>query len=116
VLGVPALFAKLGRASEIRAMQPRFLWLALLPLLALQPALSRAADPPQPLLDDEMSAHLREAGEFARKATEELLRSFELLRNSIPRYGVPYLDEHGNIVIPRREPPGARPPGSRTSA
>jgi len=63
-----------------------------------------------------MSAHLREAGELARKATEELLRSFELLRDAIPRYGVPYLDEHGNIVIPRRLPAAAPPPGLRTSA
>jgi hypothetical protein len=63
-----------------------------------------------------MSAHLREAGELARKATEELLRSFEALRQSIPRYGVPYLDEQGNIVIPRRPPPAAPPPGLRTSA
>jgi hypothetical protein len=97
-------------------MQPRLLWLALLPLIALQPALSEAAGPPAPLFDEEMSAQLHAAGELARKATEELLRSFELLRSAIPRYGAPYLDEHGNIVIPRRHGPAAPPPGTRTAA
>lgn len=96
-------------------MPPRLLWLTLLPLVALQPALSQAG-PPSPFFDKEMSAQLREAGELARKATEELLRSFELLRSAIPRYGAPYLDEHGNIVIPRRHRPAAPPPGMPSAA
>jgi hypothetical protein len=97
-------------------MPPRLLWISLLPLLALQPALSQAAGPPLPFFDEEMSAQLREAGELARKATEELLRSFELLRNAVPRYGAPYLDERGNIVIPRRHRPDTPPSGTRTAA
>jgi len=83
-------------------MPPRLLWLALLPLLALEPTLSRAEGSPPPFFDPEMSAQLRAAGDLARKATEDLLRSFEMLRSAIPRYGAPYVDEHGNIVIPRR--------------
>ena len=97
-------------------MPPRLLWLALLPLLALEPTLSRAEGSPPPFFDPETSAQLREAGELARKATEDLLRSFELLRNAIPRYGVPYVDEHGNIVIPRRPRPTAPPPDAPSPA
>ncbi|SRR5579885_1701013 len=95
-------------------MSPRLLWVALLPLLALQPALSRAAGPPTPFFDDQMSAQIRQAGELARKATEDLLRSLELLRQAMPRYGAPYLDEHGDIVIPRR--PRSVPPGTSGTA
>ena len=97
-------------------MPPRLLWLALLPLLALEPTLSRAEGSPPPFFDPGMSAQLREAGELARKATEDLLRSFELLRNAIPRYGVPYVDEHGNIVIPRRPRPPAQAPDAPSRA
>jgi hypothetical protein len=97
-------------------MPPRLLWLSLLPLLALQPALSQAAGASPPFFDEDMSAQLREAGELARKATEDLLRSFELLRDAIPRYGVPYLDEHGNIIIPRHPRPAAPGAGTRTAA
>jgi hypothetical protein len=86
-------------------MPPRLFWLLVLPLLALQPALSQAESQTLPFGEGEVGTKLKEAGEFARKATEDLLRSFEMLRNAIPEYGAPYLDGHGNIVIPRRPHP-----------
>lgn len=86
-------------------MSSRLLWLSVLPILALQPALSRAADPPLPFGGAPVEQRLREAGEFARKATRELLNSFEQLRLAIPAYGAPYFDDNGNIVIPRRHNP-----------
>lgn len=89
-------------------MPPRLIWLSVLPLLALQPALSQAESQAAPFFDERMTAQLRDAAELAHKATQDLLRSFELLRNAIPVYGAPYIDEQGNIVIPRR--PHAAPP------
>ncbi|HUZ73591.1 MAG TPA: hypothetical protein VMU87_11445 [Stellaceae bacterium] len=88
-------------------MSPRFLWLSVLPILALQPALSRAADPSMPFVVTPMEQRLREAGDLARQATDALLHSFEQLRRAIPDYGTPYVDESGNIVIPRRHSPAA---------
>jgi hypothetical protein len=81
-------------------MPQRFIILSVLPLLAVAPALSRAAAPPAAFPDDE----LRQAQELAQQAGGELLRSFERLWNAIPAYGAPYVDAHGNIVIPRRQP------------
>jgi len=98
-------------------MPPRHFWLLVLPLLALQPALSRAAGQTLtlPFADGQMSTQLEAAGALARKATEQLLRSFEMLRNAIPQFGAPYLDGHGNIVIPRQPHP-AEPAGAPVPA
>jgi len=91
-------------------MSPRLLWLSVLPVLALQPALSRAAGQHLTIDNPPITETLREAGDLARKAKDELLRSFELLREAIPRYGLPYLDANGNIVVPR-QPRRAAPRG-----
>ncbi len=92
-------------------MSPRFLWLCVLPVLALQPALSRAADPALPFAGTPMEQRLRAAEDLVRQASQELLRSFEQLRRAIPQYGAPYVDDDGDIVIPRRHGPAA-PPGT----
>lgn len=42
------------------------------------------------------------AQEMARKGLQELLRSFELFREGIPEYGLPYIAPNGDIVIPRK--------------
>jgi hypothetical protein len=91
-------------------MSPRLFWLTALPLLALQPALSRAADAPLPLVVPPVAQKLREAGDLARQATQELLHSFEQLRQVIPQFGKPYFDDNCDLVIPRRHDPAA-PPG-----
>ncbi len=90
-------------------MPPRLLLLAILPLLALAPPLSRA-EQPAPFPDDAMQAQIRQAEELARRAGEDLLHSFQVLQSAIPRYGVPYIDGNGDIVIPRRH----RPPPNGT--
>ena len=78
-------------------MTPRILILTILPILAIEPALSRAADFP----DQEMTQQLQEAQRLARQAGDDLLHSLQSLVQAIPQYGLPYLDERGNIVIPR---------------
>jgi hypothetical protein len=86
-------------------MSPRLLLLSMIPVLALAPALSRAEGPPSPFPDAEIREQLHQAEKYARQAGEELMRSLQRLESAIPRYGVPYVDESGNIVIPRRHRP-----------
>ena len=90
-------------------MNPRLLLLVMLPLLAAGPALSNDAGRAPPFADPQMIDQLREAQDLARQAGERLLRSFEALERAIPRYGVPYIDADGNIVIPRRNRPRGTP-------
>jgi hypothetical protein len=90
-------------------MTPRTFLLALLPVLAVAPNLSSAAGQEPEFPDPQMRQQLQEAGELARKGTEELMRSMQLLESAIPTYGLPYLDGDGNIVIPRRHIPAPIP-------
>ncbi len=86
-------------------MTPRTFLLALLPVLAVAPSLSIAADPPPAFPDPQLRQQLQQAEELARKGTEELMRSIELLESTIPTYGLPYVDGDGNIVIRAHRPP-----------
>jgi hypothetical protein len=90
-------------------MTPRVFLLTVLPILAMAPSLSNAAGPPPDFPDPQMRQQLQQAEELARKGTEELLRSIELLESAIPTYGLPYVDGDGNIVIPRRHDPAPIP-------
>src|ERR1700692_3202509 len=90
-------------------MSPRLLLLSMIPVIALSPALSRAEGPASPFPDAEIREQLRQVGEYARQAGEEMMRSLQRLESAIPRYGVPYVDESGNIVIPRRHRPAPMP-------
>jgi hypothetical protein len=88
-------------------MSPRLLLLSMIPVIALSPALSRAEGPPSPVPDAEIRERLQQMEQYARQAGDELIRSLQLIESAIPRYGVPYVDESGNIVIPRRQRPAA---------
>ncbi|MGH7090270.1 MAG: hypothetical protein ACREFQ_15345, partial [Stellaceae bacterium] len=90
--------------AKIRAMDARLAALALVPLLAVEAPLSNAEGARQPFPDPHMMQQLREAQDLALRAGQDLARSFAILQQAIPRFGVPYLDEHGNIVIPRLAP------------
>lgn len=50
----------------------------------------------------------REPEELAREGVEKLMRALEGLLQAIPQYGAPYVDEDGDIVIPRLNPPAER--------
>lgn len=56
------------------------------------------------------------AERLAREGVDKLLRSFDALRDAVPRYGMPYVAPDGSIVIPRQAPseplpsePGEKP-------
>jgi hypothetical protein len=55
-----------------------------------------------------------EANELALEGIGKLMRALELFMQSIPAYGQPYIDDDGNIVIPRvidpEAPPALEPP------
>jgi hypothetical protein len=82
-------------------------------LLAHAPTID-AADQPPSFLDPQSQEDWSRAQELARHGIDELLRSFELFKDSLPVYGAPYIDQNGNIVIPRQPrmtpPLGAPPP------
>ena len=92
-------------------MTPRILLLSIVPLLAVEPGLSSAAGPALPFADERLSEQLQQAQDLARQAGENLVRSLQILESALPRYGLPYLDGQGNIVIPRldRAAPGGTP-------
>lgn len=72
--------------------------------LAIATAAALAAGAPalaQSSPDDETAKKQERAAELAREATEMLMRAIELMIQSIPQYGLPEIDEDGNIVIPR---------------
>lgn len=72
-------------------------------LLAQAPA-AAAEDRPLPFPDQQTQEQWQRAEELARKGMEELLRSFELFKESLPEYGTPYVNRNGDIVIPRKQP------------
>ena len=69
----------------------------------------RANDEPSFFSDPRVSQELQRAQELARRAATHLLESLHRLEQTVPRYGLPYLDESGNIVIPRRPAPPLPP-------
>jgi hypothetical protein len=78
----------------------------ILTMVLLSAALAMAAPAapqttPERTPQDEMTEKQREAAELARQATEMLMKAMDLIIQSIPQYGPPEIDEHGNIIIPR---------------
>lgn len=93
-------------------MTPRglVLLLTIVPLIAAEPSLSSAAGQSLPFEDPQIGEQLRQAEDLARQASERFWRSIEMLGRELPRYGLPYVDDQGDIVIPRRG--GAVPRGT----
>ncbi|HUK60330.1 MAG TPA: hypothetical protein VLV50_13950 [Stellaceae bacterium] len=81
-------------------MTPRLALLLIVPLVALAPNLSSAADQ-RDFPDAQMMQQFAEAQRLARQAGEDMVRAMDALARAVPRYGMPYLDRDGNIVIPR---------------
>ena len=50
-----------------------------------------------------------DAAELARDGIEKLMQALELLIKNIPQYEVPFINEHGDIIIKRKNPPKPRP-------
>ena len=90
-------------------MTPRLALLTILPLVALAPSLSSAADRPA-FPDRQMLQQFAEAQRLARQAGADMMRALDALEQAVPQYGMPYLDRDGNIVIPRLQRPPAGTP------
>lgn len=71
-------------------------------LLSISVAAPAAADDPPALPPPE-------ASELALEGVDKLMRALELFMQSIPTYGQPFVDENGNIVIPRLDDPAGSP-------
>jgi hypothetical protein len=81
-------------------MSRRLALLSILPLLAVEPTLSNAADQPN-FADQQIMQQLAEAQRLAQQAGVDMMGAIDALARAVPRYGVPYIDRYGNIVIPR---------------
>ena len=46
-----------------------------------------------------------QAREKLRQGAERIMEAIEMMIHAIPTYGMPRIDEHGNIIIPRRGGP-----------
>jgi hypothetical protein len=84
-------------------MSRRLALLSILPLLAVEPTLSNAADQPN-FPDQQMMQQLTEAQRLAQQAGVDMIGALDALARAVPRYGVPYMDRDGNIIIPRLRP------------
>jgi hypothetical protein len=86
-------------------MTPRsLLLLSIVPLLAVEPGFSSAAGHSLQFNDPQLAQQLQQAEDLARQAGEQVFQSLQTLERDLPRYGVPFFDQNGNIVIPRRNP------------
>ena len=65
------------------------------PILLCGPAF---ADAPR---SDDSTEKQRRATELAIQATQMLMHAMELMIRSLPQYGPPYINENGDIIIPR---------------
>jgi hypothetical protein len=51
-----------------------------------------------------------EAAELAREGIEKLMQALQMLIKNIPQYEVPTMNENGDIIIKRKNPPGQTTP------
>lgn len=67
---------------------------------------------------DEHTPAWRDGARDALEKLDDALRAFEHFLETMPEFEIPFLDENGNIVIPRRPapPPVAEPDPSETVA
>lgn len=61
------------------------------------------AGQPRDLVSPQDTEEWQRAEQNAREAVDKLMRSFDLLLQTMP-YGAPRVDDEGNIVIPRQHP------------
>jgi hypothetical protein len=78
---------------------PRLAYLFTVLVLALPAHAASPSDPVSPQDTEEW----QRAEQNAREALDKLMRSFDLLLQTMP-YGAPRVDDDGNIVIPRQHP------------
>ena len=83
-------------------------------IFATAPVLGGESSPSQ---DSQEKQHQAEA--LAIEATQRFMQAIELMIQALPQYGMPRMDDQGNIIIPRlpnARPPGAKPPSAQPRA
>jgi hypothetical protein len=71
--------------------------------VATGPAFGNDSSPAQDSRDKQ-----RRAEELAIEATRQFMQAIEMMIQALPQYGMPRIDDQGNIIIPRL--PNAQPP------
>ena len=94
----------------MRIMLPAAYMIAALMLLvpAAAHAASEPAEPPPGFTQD-----MQRAAELMRQGLDKALGSVETLLRAVPRYELPQVNEHGDIIIRRKRP--SEPPGDEDS-
>jgi hypothetical protein len=72
---------------------------------ALCLAISTAAAAPQAALAQSGDAEEKSPEELALEGVETLMRALELMIEKIPQYEMPEINEQGDIIIRRKNPP-----------
>lgn len=78
-------------------------------VFATGPVLSAESSPSQDSQEKQ-----RQAEELAIEATQRFMQAIELMIQALPQYGMPRIDDQGNIIIPRL--PNAGPPSAQPKA
>lgn len=61
---------------------------------------------PEPVRAQSEESEQSSPEELAREGAERLMQALEQILRVIPQYGMPRIEEDGDIVIPRLNPPG----------
>ncbi len=87
----------------------RRLWLALCLLALIAAPASAASDRPG-------TADRKDPVDVARDELSRMVKTLDRFLQSIPRYDAPRVNEHGDIIIPRKRDEGPQrlpPPGGK---
>jgi len=86
-----------------KSLPARALAAALLVASGAAPALAQAQSPAPAPQEDQPAA-------LAREAIDKLMRALSLVIDNLPQYAMPELNENGDIIIRRLNPPRAEKP------
>ena len=89
-------------------VRPRLAAMALVLAVLLYPPLARAQE-------QSPGAEDRSAEELAAEGIASLMRALSAFIESLPQYEKPIIDENGDIIIRRKNPPRDREPGEQPS-
>ena len=82
-------------------------------MLSLAPGMVEAQtrEEPRPSPQDQQSAEA-----LAREGMEKLMQALRQMLLTVPQYDMPQLNERGDIIIKRRNPPAPKPPSAKPPA
>lgn len=86
--------------SVVSRLMPPIAMALLASSLATAPVLAQEEEPPG-AIEPESGTSENAPEEMAREGVELLLRALRGFLSSVPQYGLPRIEENGDIVIPR---------------